>query len=86
MKWTESADQPLLVRFGVWHHEQVVAVVALSGVEGVFGEGAEFLVALVAARVLDDRPAAGVAGGHLLDVGRDDDQAAGLVGVGAAQR
>jgi hypothetical protein len=22
-KLVESADQPLLVRFGVWHHEQV---------------------------------------------------------------
>ena len=80
MKLVESADQPLLVRFGLWHHAQVVPSLRWPAWNASVGEGAELLVARVAARVLDDRAPAGVAGRHLLHVGRDHDQAAGLVG------
>jgi hypothetical protein len=50
----ESADQPSLVLFGWWHHEQVVASLRCPP-WNESGEGAELLVAGVAALVLDDR-------------------------------
>ena len=56
-------------------------VVPLSGVERVLGEGAELLVAGVAALVLDDCPSSGESGGDLVDIGGDDDQAARLADV-----
>jgi hypothetical protein len=75
----ESADQPLLVRFGLWHHEQVVPSLRCPAVEGVFGEGAELLVARIAAlssttarRPVKPWPPSAVR--------RDDDQATRHVG------
>ena len=55
------------------------AVVALATVESILGEGAQLLVALVAACIFDDRPTPRVTVGHLLHGRRDHDQAADLI-------